>query len=278
MATSSNGTKDKDAGKKPESVDEEADEKDEGGEDEEEEGGEEGEEAGDQEDAAAPDEAAARAKDHEDTAPEEPKAPAKATAARDSRPSVDRALRAVPVKQVSAPPPTAGLGKSVMLFVVVVGGLSLLMVLLGQSGDGRGNPPAPPKWTDGQVVDLDITLVSTDRQDLACASGTEVAGLHCMFESQGKRWSKGDPNDDKKTLRPYSTTANVNFLAAGIWSEPALAADKLPNARFTLKCKYKVAGKMPRADVRWHEGEGWNNVTDWYAGSVSDCKIGNVQN
>lgn len=272
MATSSNGTKDQDAGKKPESVDEEADEKDEGAE-EEAEGGDEGEEeeaGGDEEEAAA------RAKDEEDTVPEEAKAPAKASAARDSRPSVDRALRAVPVKQVSASPPTAGLGKSVMLFVVVVGGLSLLMVLLGNE---KGNQPAaPPKWSDGQVVDLDITLVKTDQQDLACASGTEVGGLHCMYESQGKRWSKGDANDDKKTLRPYSTTANVNFLAAGIWSEPALAPDKLPNARFTLKCKYKVAGKMPRADVRWHEGEGWNNVTDWYTGAVSDCKLGNVQN
>jgi len=71
---------------------------------------------------------------------------------------------------------------------------------------------------------------------------------------------------------------NFNFLAAGVWSEPVLAPDKLPSTRFTIKCKFTVAGKMPRADVRWHAGEGWNNVTDWYAGAVSNCTMGTIQN
>ncbi|MEZ4301527.1 MAG: hypothetical protein R3B70_41720 [Polyangiaceae bacterium] len=174
------------------------------------------------------------------------------------------------------PAPSAGLGKSVGLFVAVVGGLSLAMLVLGSERGGGG--PQAPKWSDGQTVDVDITLVSTDRQDLACASGTELKGLHCGFEAPNKRWTKGDPNDDSKTLRPYSTTNAINFFAAGVWSQPALAPDKLPGTRFAVKCKLTIAGKMPRADVRWHEGEGWNNVTDWYTGSVSDCKIGSVQN
>lgn len=173
------------------------------------------------------------------------------------------------------PPPSAGLGKSVMLFILVVGGLSLLMLVLGNEKGASG--PQAPKWADGQTVDVEITLVSTDKNDLACASGTEIKGLHCGFESQTKRWSKGDANDDKKTLKPYSTTGNVNFMAAGVWSDPALAGDKLPQTRFSVKCKLTVAGKMPRADVRWHEGEGWNGVSDWYAGSVADCKLGTVQ-
>lgn len=119
---------------------------------------------------------------------------------------------------------------------------------------------------------------STDRTDLACASGTEIKGLHCAYESQSKKWSKGDPADEKKTLRPDSTTTSINMLAAGVWSEAVVAPDKVPSSRFTLKCKFNVAGKMPRADVRWHEGEGWNNVTDWYTGTVSDCKMGPIQN
>lgn len=173
------------------------------------------------------------------------------------------------------PPPSAGLGKSVSLFVLVVGGLSLLMLVLGS--ERGGGPAAPPKWSDGQTVDVDITLVSTDRTDLACSSGTEIKGLHCGFESQSKRWSKGDVNDDSKLLRPYSTTNSINMLAAGVWSQPVLAPDKLPSSRFTIKCKFTVAGKMPRADVRWHEGEGWNNVTDWYTGTVSNCQMGTIQ-
>lgn len=172
-------------------------------------------------------------------------------------------------------PPTAGLGKSVTLFIMVVGGISLLMLLLGTEKGGGG--ASPPKWEEGKSYDIDITLVSTDKQDLACASGTEIKGLHCGFESQARRWSKGDANDDKKMLRPYSTTNGIQFFAAGLWSEPALAPDKLPATRFSVKCKLNVAGKMPRADVRWHEGEGWNNVSDWFTGSVADCKLGTVQ-
>ena len=119
-------------------------------------------------------------------------------------------------------------------------------------------------------------LVSTDKQDLACASGGDVKGFHCGFESQGKRWTKSDPADEKKTLRPYSTTTGINFLAAGVWSDPALSGE-LPKTRFAVTCKLNVAGKMPRADVRWHEGEGWNSVNDWYTGDVSVCKLSSIQ-
>lgn len=192
-------------------------------------------------------------------------------AAQSPSPSGPEPRRAAPPR----PPPSAGLGKSVAIFVAVVGGISVLMLALGNERGTQG--PAAPKWTDGQVVDVDITLVSTDRQDLACATGTELKGLHCQFESQTKRWSKPDANDDKKMLKPYSTTNGINFLAAGVWSDPALSGENLPKTRFAVKCKLTVAGKMPRADVRWHEGEGWNNVSDWYTGSVSDCKMGAAQ-
>jgi hypothetical protein len=180
-------------------------------------------------------------------------------------------------RPVSAkPPPTAGLGKSVMLFVFVVGGISLLMLALGNERGQQGTQA--PKWNEGQKVDVEITLVSTDRQDLACATGTELKGLHCAFESQSKRWSKGDANDDKKMLKPYSTTTGTNFMAAGVWTDPALSGENLPATRFTIKCKLDVAGKIPRADVRWHADEGWNSVSDWYAGTVSECKMGTIQN
>jgi hypothetical protein len=211
----------------------------------------------------------------EEEAPAAKKPAAKEPPAKAAKAAAGKAPAAKAV-EAPRPPPSAGLGKSVSLFVVVVGGLSLLMLLLGS--ERGGGPAQAPKWNEGQTVDVDITLVKTDRSDLACASGTEVKGLHCGYETTQKRWSKGDPNDDKKTLRPYSTVTSVNMLAAGVWSEPVLAPDKLPDSRFSIKCKFTIAGKMPRADVRWHEGEGWNNVTEWYTGTVSDCKMGTIQN
>lgn len=228
----------------------------------------------------APEEGEASSEGSEEEGAEEESAPAKASK-EPAKASKDTALNAAlagkkePAK-APAPPPSAGLGKSVSLFVGVVGGISLLMLLLGGERGVAG--PAAPQWKEGDTVEVDVTLVSTDRQELACASGTELKGLHCGFESQGKRWSKGDPNDDKKTLRPYSTTNGINFLGAGLWTDAGLTEGKLPTTRFAVKCKLNVAGKMPRADVRWREGESFNSVTDWFTGSVSDCKLSSVQN
>jgi hypothetical protein len=263
MATSDED-KNKDEDEDRDDVDEGAGEGNEPGEGGDEDGGDE--DGGDEGEEEAP---AAK----KPAAKEPPAKAAKAAAGKAPATGKSSAAKAV---EAPRPPPSAGLGKSVSLFVVVVGGLSLLMLLLGS--ERGGGPAQAPKWNEGQTVDVDITLVKTDRSDLACASGTEVKGLHCGYETTQKRWSKGDPNDDKKTLRPYSTVTSVNMLAAGVWSEPVLAPDKLPDSRFSIKCKFTIAGKMPRADVRWHEGEGWNNVTEWYTGTVSDCKMGTIQN
>lgn len=235
------------------------------------EGSEEAEENADRGSEGADDEAAEDEAAEDESAAAEPSKKESAQPAKQAPKPVIAAPKAAPT-----PPPSAGLGKSVSLFVGVVAGISVLMMLLGGERGVAG--PAAPQWKEGDSVDVDITLVSTDKQELACASGTELKGLHCGFESQGKRWTKGDPNDDKKTLRPYSTTNGINLFAAGLWSDPALSDGKLPTTRFAVKCKFSVAGKMPRADVRWREGEGWTSVPDWFTGTVSDCKVSSVQN
>ena len=267
MASSSD---DDDKDKATDSENEASDEAPEEAEGSSDEGSEGSEEEGSEEEGAEEESAPAKASKEPAKAAKEPAKAAKAAA-------LDAALGAKkePAK-TPAPPPSAGLGKSVSLFIGVVGGISLLMLLLGGERGVAG--PAAPQWKEGDTVEVDVTLVSTDRQELACASGTELKGLHCGFESQGKRWSKGDPNDDKKTLRPYSTTNGINFLGAGLWTDPGLTEGKLPTTRFAVKCKLNVAGKMPRADVRWREGESFNSVSDWFTGSVSDCKLSSVQN
>jgi hypothetical protein len=178
-------------------------------------------------------------------------------------------------------PPRGGqsgsLGKSVLLFFVIVIGLGAGFAILG-----REAPPgevAKPKWTVGQTVDVEITVVKSDRQDLACASGEEVAGKHCAFDAFDKAptppkpWTKSDVSDDKKLLKPYTTTDRIEFAAAGLWSEPGLSPDKLPATRFSVKCKYKVDGHLKDVGIRWDQAKPWYANKDWYAGSVSDCKI-----
>jgi hypothetical protein len=155
--------------------------------------------------------------------------------------------------------------------VLVLIGIPVALLLL--SGRDRGaRTPASTRWNPGQEVDIDITLVETDRAALACASTEEVAGKHCAFESSSKP-AKGDNNDDKKVLRPYYTVGHDPFIAAGVWSEPALRG-ALPKERFAVKCKYKVDGKLKKPSVRWKsEGPWYDEVIDWPVGIVSGCTL-----
>jgi hypothetical protein len=165
------------------------------------------------------------------------------------------------------------LGKSVLLFFVIVIGLGAGFAILGRE---QPQEVARPKWTTGQTVDVEVTLVRNDRQELACAAADEVGGKHCAFEAANKAWSKGgDANDDKKILKPYTTTDRVQFTAAGLWSDPALTPDKLPATRFSVKCKYKVEGTLKNVGVRWEQTGQWYPQEGWYAGSISDCKLAN---
>jgi hypothetical protein len=202
--------------------------------------------------------------DEEDDDAEEEEAPPPVKAKGARGPGAARAKRP-PVRQGGS------LGKSVVLFVVIVVGLGLGFWVLS-----RGEPSqqaAKPKWKTGEVADVEITLVSTDRQDLACASTDEIAGKHCAFEAVGKPWSKGASSDDKTLLKPYTTVDGVQFTAAGLWSDASLGPGKLPPARFSVKCKYKVDGTLHSVGVRWHDGEQFFPNNEWYAGSVSDCKL-----
>lgn len=162
------------------------------------------------------------------------------------------------------------LGKSVVLFVVIVGGLAAAFAVFN-TGDGGGR--TVPSWKTGQQVDVELTLVKTDKEDLACASSEELGGRHCAFESQSKRWSKDDSSDDKKLLKPYTTTNGAELLAAGLWSEPALSGT-LPATRFSVKCKYTVEGKLKKPGIRWAADRPWyDNGGDWYSGAVTGCTL-----
>jgi hypothetical protein len=153
-----------------------------------------------------------------------------------------------------------------------------IVILLGTGFAilGREAPQevAKPKWKVGDVNEVEITLVRSDRQDLACAANDEINGKHCAFEAQNKPWSKGgDPNDDRTIFKPYTTMDRVQFVGAGLWVDPGMAPDKLPATRFQVKCKYKVEGSIKNVGVRWEQTGQWYQQPDWYAGSLSDCKL-----
>ncbi len=172
--------------------------------------------------------------------------------------------------------PKTGMSR-LTIALIVIGVLwfgSCLVKAVGFAILGREQPPnvARPVWKAGDTVEVEVTLVPSDRQDLACASTEEIAGKHCAFEAPNKPWSKGGA-DDKAILTPYTTNDQVNLTAAGLWSEAALAPGKLPATRFVVKCTYRVEGTLKKLAVRWREGDQYYPNGDWYAGTVSNCKI-----
>jgi hypothetical protein len=171
-------------------------------------------------------------------------------------------------------PPEGSVAKSLMLFVLIVGGLIIAFVFLGQGGD-NGNPAAPPspKWAAGQTVDLELTLVASDAKDLACSSPKTISGKQCAFESPSKATTPA-VTDDKKLFKPYTTTDRVQIIGAGLWSEPSMAPAKLPNSRFSVKCKFTIDGKLENPGVRWNtEGPWYPQQSEWYAGSFNNCTV-----
>ena len=168
-------------------------------------------------------------------------------------------------------PPKGSLAQSLMLFVIIVGGLIVAFAFIGREEPNQG--PAQPKWAVGQTVDVEITVVPSDAKDLACASIEDVKGKKCQFEAPGKAFAPVE-TDDKKVLKPYTTTDRVQFMGAGLWAEPALAPAKLPNTRFSVKCKFAVETKVRNPGIRWAADGNWFTQTEgWNAGTLSNCVV-----
>ena len=174
-------------------------------------------------------------------------------------------------QEVEPPSPEAGLGKSVFVFFAVMVLLAGGFWFLGSFDNPFGG--GAPKWRVGQSYPVDLTLDPADDTKLSCASETELAGKRCEYESKSKRHEK--KLEDGNMLRPYSLAdGSARLLAAGVWSAPELEKSVRPKDRFTLKCQFKVEGKINSPAVRWDIAGAWNEKNeDWFAGTVSDCKL-----
>jgi hypothetical protein len=192
--------------------------------------------------------------------------PSAKRAARSPRPKIDPA-QAAPLR-----PKGGSLTKSVLLFIVVVGGLAAGFALLGREQGGAGRA-ANAAWKTGQTVDVEITLVKQDREELMCAAAQEINGRRCAQERANKPWGTPSSADDKKLLKPYTTTNGAELLAAGLWSEPSMTTN-LPPTRFSVKCKFTVEGIVKAPAIRWASDRPfYDSPSDWPAGAVTGCTV-----
>lgn len=148
-------------------------------------------------------------------------------------------------------------------------------------GDTTGRSVnAPDKWPPGSIVDVELTLVTTDYGNLACAMRSEVGGRYCAFREQDNAVEKpADPRESDKVLQPFTSVDRMQFMASGLWMHDDLRA-KLdredwarPSPRFSVKCKLHVQGKSKDAFIQWKAGERWHPANGWLVGHLEACTI-----
>ena len=153
--------------------------------------------------------------------------------------------------------------------VVVIGG-----VRVGQ------REPADQFIPKGTELDGDITLITSDRQDVACASDRTVGGAHCAFKADGSPWPGA--GDERETLQPFMTVDRHLYLFTGLFLEPEVGrryASEPPHGpreklrRFTARCKLKVTGNLTDFRLHWVVGSPWSPPQRAEIATVGNCRI-----
>jgi hypothetical protein len=155
------------------------------------------------------------------------------------------------------------LGVAAAIVVVI-----LLWSWLGRSGHGG--------------TEVSINLVTTDRDDLACASDKTVGGHYrCEFKAPGVPWP--DPPAPADRLAAYYTVDQQLYVIPALFEQQVLAArygqeqgKNLPRdqrPRFAARCQIKVVEHLRDFQTRWLKTGGWNHQDDAPVAVASDCQI-----
>lgn len=126
----------------------------------------------------------------------------------------------------------------------------------------------------GSTIEVKLTLVSSDKDDLACGASAEYAGFRCRFAPTGEPIVP-EPQPDK-TLAPYMNHERRLFLIPNLFaSEPLRAryeadsSKRIPRnkrKRFDAVCQLRLVQKVDGVSVSWlrsHKVSG--NEVAWVA-------------
>jgi hypothetical protein len=154
--------------------------------------------------------------------------------------------------------------------VVAIGGIN---VSRREPGEQTAAPVAP-----GTVLDGDITLITSDRNDIACASDQAVQSYRCGFKDNGTAASVAE----KDKLQTFMTVDRHMYVIPGLFLEPAIARryDSEPPKgprdqlkRFTARCKLTVIGNLTDFKLRFLAADAWSQPQKAEVATVKDCKI-----
>jgi len=153
--------------------------------------------------------------------------------------------------------------------------IGIAAIVAGSLWSWRGKTAAQ------KTVDAPITLVTSDREDLACAMGKAVGHYKCQFRAAGQPWPEAPAEKDK--LAPYFTTDRQMFLIPGLFEQPALAArykseppagkprDQLK--RFVARCRLRLIEKVEGFQTRWMTDANFGPADSAWVAEPEECKI-----
>ncbi len=168
----------------------------------------------------------------------------------------------------TAPPPSGKRGLMIFAGLAVV--TIIVWAVVGRGGSGRGG-----------TVRAEITLVTTDRDDLACASDKSVGQYRCEFRAPGSPWPNAPAAADR--LAGYFTVDQKLYVIPGLFEQPALAKryadeeqrhlarDQRP--RFVASCQLKLVDHLKDFQTRWLKTGEWNHQDDAWVATASDCQL-----
>jgi len=130
-------------------------------------------------------------------------------------------------------------------------------------------------------IPASITLVTTDRDDLACASEQRFGRYRCEFRAPGVPWP--DPPAPADRLVGYYTVEQQLYVIPGLFEQSALAerysseeSRKLARdqrQRFAAACQLKVIDRMHNFQTRWVKTGDWGHQDEAPVATASDCHI-----
>jgi hypothetical protein len=137
------------------------------------------------------------------------------------------------------------------------------------------------RYGKGTMLDVPITLVTSDREDLGCSFRETFGRYRCENKSNGEKWP--NPPAPSERLAPYYSEDRRLFLIPGLFEQPALAEryrrddptgrprDAL--RRFSVRCKLRLLLKTEGFEVRWLHDDAWHSSSPAWVAEASQCTV-----
>ncbi|HEY6476171.1 MAG TPA: hypothetical protein VI456_06280 [Polyangia bacterium] len=133
----------------------------------------------------------------------------------------------------------------------------------------------------GATLDASINLVTTDRDDLACASGQALGSYRCGFRAPGSPWPTPPARAD--LLAAYYSVNQQLLVIPGLFEQPAVSARYAAEAarglprdlrpRFVATCRFELVGELRHFETRWLRTGGWNKQDEAWVAVPSNCRV-----